>query len=294
MTGCLPKQPLKSKGCWSHLDDLKLADTLTIHLNALMYSSELTYSHCCLNQLGWDDPLPINIWANWQQYRDELSVLQDIQIDRCIIQAKPCTVKLVRFCDASQVVYAAVVYLCSQYADGTTLVRIMAGKTKVAQVKEVSTPQLEHCEAVLLAKLIEVVKQALTIDMMNVIAWTDSTVVLVSLASPPNGVAMIKKHTLATNPEQSLREQEQKREVNLRKLQRITASCLRFCKNCKSPEVDKIKSDSLTAEELHTALFKLVISVQSDSFKTEIQCLKNGKPLPERSRTVSLTPFIDK
>ncbi|KAJ8869630.1 hypothetical protein PR048_028623 [Dryococelus australis] len=55
----------------------------------------------------------------------------------------------------------------------------------------------------------------------------------------------------------------------------------------------RLKFDSLTAEELHTALFMLVISVQCDSFTAEVQCLKNGKPLPEKSPTVSLTLFIN-
>ncbi|KAJ8896262.1 hypothetical protein PR048_001606 [Dryococelus australis] len=90
---------------------------------------------------------------------------------------------LVGFCDASKMACAAVVYLRSCYPDGTVLVRQVSGKMKVAPLKQISIPRLELCGAMLLAKLLVSVQQALLLDLKH-IPWTDSTIVLAWLACP--------------------------------------------------------------------------------------------------------------
>ncbi|KAJ8879676.1 hypothetical protein PR048_020284 [Dryococelus australis] len=80
---------------------------------------------------------------------------------------------------------------------------------------------------------------------------------------------------------------------SLRQIQRVTAWCLRFGKNCKTSHTERV-SHPLTVHELHTALLRWIIIVQRENFSEEIYCLKNDKLLPSKSRIASLAPLLDK
>lgn len=82
------------------------------------------------------------------------------------------------FCDASMAAYAAVVYVRVQDASGVFLVNMLAAKTRVAPVKELSIPKLELCGATLLAKLLKQVRKSLDCKEILSFGWTDSTIVL--------------------------------------------------------------------------------------------------------------------
>ena len=79
------------------------------------------------------------------------------------------------FCDASDIAYAAVVYII-----GITSNRILssfsAAKTKVAPLVKPSTPIMELYGCVLLSHLVANVKEALTeeISISGVVCWSDS------------------------------------------------------------------------------------------------------------------------
>lgn len=90
------------------------------------------------------------------------------------------------FSDASTIAYAAVVYLRVIDQNGKVNTSLIAARTKVAPVKQVSIPRLELCGAVLLAKLMAEVSEVLGIPKSQLHAWTDSTVVLAWLSSHPS------------------------------------------------------------------------------------------------------------
>ena len=66
------------------------------------------------------------------------------------------------FCDASESVYAAAVYIRTETLNGSISTRLVAAKTKVAPLKRLSLPQarLELCGALLLASLMKGVQAA--------------------------------------------------------------------------------------------------------------------------------------
>ncbi|GFT61475.1 integrase catalytic domain-containing protein [Trichonephila clavipes] len=64
----------------------------------------------------------------------------------------------------SQSAYGAVVYCKSITSDGKMLVHLIASKSRVAPTKQTTIPRLELCAAVLLAKLVHRVKQALKLN----------------------------------------------------------------------------------------------------------------------------------
>ncbi|GFT41772.1 integrase catalytic domain-containing protein [Trichonephila clavipes] len=123
------------------------------------------------------DPLD-TINREWRQFVESLQVVNDININRCIVVEQPEVIELHGFSDASQSAYGAVVYCKSITSDGKMLVHLIASKSRVAPTKQTTIPRLELCAAVLLAKLVHRVKQVLKLNVTNTFLWSDSMIVL--------------------------------------------------------------------------------------------------------------------
>ncbi|XP_059050490.1 uncharacterized protein LOC131845442 [Achroia grisella] len=140
-----------------------------------------------LTGIDWDEIVPEKILQEWIKYRNELTILTEIEIPRWIgTKASDVKVELHGFCDASQSAYGAVVYARVVDLEGNVRVTLISAKTKVAPVKQVSVPRLELCGAVLLTKLLIETAKVLNIQKTYLHAWTDSTVVLAWINSHPN------------------------------------------------------------------------------------------------------------
>jgi hypothetical protein len=134
--------------------------------------------------VGWDTNLSRNYQVGWQSYQADLSHVQALSIPRVIISPKSIFQEIHGFSDASFKAYSAVVYLRSQDADGKVTLRMIAAKTRVAPVKQVSIPRLELCGSVLVTQLIELIMKSCNFS-CPIFAWTDSTLVLKYLAAYP-------------------------------------------------------------------------------------------------------------
>ncbi|GFV94093.1 integrase catalytic domain-containing protein [Trichonephila clavipes] len=129
-------------------------------------------------KIDWTDLLPDTINREWRQFVESLQVVNDININRCIVVKQPEVIELHGFSDASQSAYGAVVYCKSITSDRKMLVHLIASKSRVAPTKQTTIPRLELCAAVLLAKLVHRVKQALKLNVTNTFLWSDSMIVL--------------------------------------------------------------------------------------------------------------------
>ncbi|GFU69754.1 integrase catalytic domain-containing protein [Trichonephila clavipes] len=129
-------------------------------------------------KIDWTDLLPDTINREWRQFVESLQVVNDININRCIVVEQPEVIELHGFSDASQSAYGAVVYSKSITSDRKMLVHLIASKSRVAPTKQTTIPRLELCAAVLLAKLVHRVKQALKLNVTNTFLWSDSVIVL--------------------------------------------------------------------------------------------------------------------
>ncbi|XP_028167833.1 uncharacterized protein LOC114358151 [Ostrinia furnacalis] len=140
-----------------------------------------------LSGIEWDDELPSSLLDDWIKFRNDLSQLTVVRMPRWVNLSKSdqC-VELHGFSDASNVAYAAVVYIRIIDQDGMIYVHLITSKTRVAPIKQVSIPRLELCGAVLLAKLLNEVAEILNIPKTQIHAWTDSTIVLAWLRSHPS------------------------------------------------------------------------------------------------------------
>ena len=69
--------------------------------------------------------------------------LKDVRVPRCYFkrtEEQPKSHQIHGFCDASDNVFAAVVYLRTEHRSGEVEVNLMASKTRVAPIKKQTTP----------------------------------------------------------------------------------------------------------------------------------------------------------
>ncbi|XP_017468483.1 PREDICTED: uncharacterized protein LOC108360631 [Rhagoletis zephyria] len=138
-----------------------------------------------LRGLGWDDELPNDLYNKWTEYRQNINDIQKLRIPRWLEFADETSVELHGFADSSEQAYSAAIYMRIPYAKDAFRTNLIAAKTKVAPVKQVSLPRLELCAAHLMTKLMTKVRSALNLLDAAVVRWTDSTVVLAWLSDHP-------------------------------------------------------------------------------------------------------------
>lgn len=95
-----------------------------------------------------------------------------------------CDIQLHGFCDASNVVYGACLYIRSRDKRGTVVSKLLCAKSRVAPLKTVTLPRL--CGAQLLAQLYrEAIGHIINVTFNKTIFWSDSTIVLHWLKTVP-------------------------------------------------------------------------------------------------------------
>lgn len=156
-------------------------------LSPVVITAKIMIQKLWLCSLGWDDELPPELVEEWESYRDELHELNTVEIPRWIkTTSRSRDIQLHGFSDASSLALAAVVYVRVVDEDEEVHVTLLASKTRVAPLKQLTIPRLELCAAVLLAKLLHDLSDLLKISMDRIYAWTDSMVVLSWLQSQPS------------------------------------------------------------------------------------------------------------
>lgn len=141
-----------------------------------------------ISGVSWDERPPIDIVNAWTTFIHELPLLSQISIPRFVFYPE-CQIQLHGFSDASEKAMAACVYV-RLTDDNNKHVRtfLILAKTRVAPISPcLSIPRLELMAAVMLSKLLEKVLQAYSdrISSEEVYAWSDSSIVLAWLRSPP-------------------------------------------------------------------------------------------------------------
>lgn len=139
-----------------------------------------------LEKLGWDDSVPSQIALIWVNFKSELPALNELKITRHALIENPLYIEMHIFSDSSEKAYGACIYLKSVNAMGNVCVRLVASKTKVAPLQSVSLPRLELCGALVGVRLANKVSKSLRIKLNKRIFWTDSTIVLGWVKTPPN------------------------------------------------------------------------------------------------------------
>ncbi|XP_022817932.1 uncharacterized protein LOC111350544 [Spodoptera litura] len=141
-----------------------------------------------LERLQWDDEVSDTLQEEWQQIRSDLNNINEIKIERWLgtLSFSNNKAQIHGFSDASMRAYAAVVYIRIENSDGNIETKLIAARTRVAPLKTISLPRLELSGALLLSKLMKQVGTSMRIPTSNMIAWTDSSIVIAWLCGEPN------------------------------------------------------------------------------------------------------------
>ncbi|XP_061519799.1 uncharacterized protein LOC133395115 [Anopheles gambiae] len=134
---------------------------------------------------GWDEPVPNHICKKWKAIQSDWKTLSEYRTNRYAL-LPDATVEFHTFTDASEAAYGACVYARCENAAGEVRISLLASKSRVAPLKRVTLPRLELSAAVLGAHLHHRVKEAMQIVCAESFFWSDSTVTLKWIASPPN------------------------------------------------------------------------------------------------------------
>lgn len=153
-------------------------------ISCITVRAKILYQELWRLSLGWDDKIPAHVSQLWYQYEENLKLLSGLPIPRRIISDNATKVELHGFADSSERALGGICYLRSLTAGGVE-VHLVTSKTKVAPLKQVSIPRLELEAALLTAKLVVRVSNSLKLTNPEIFLWSDSTIVLRWIASPP-------------------------------------------------------------------------------------------------------------
>lgn len=135
--------------------------------------------------LQWNELVPLDFRNTFLSWLDGIDNLQKWRIPRSYSGGRwsdIVDVQLHAFGDASKVAYGA----CVKLSDGHWVSSLVFAKGKVAPLKQVTLPRLELLAAVVCARLLIYVKDALKLPpSVSYSCWTDSTVTLAWIKGDP-------------------------------------------------------------------------------------------------------------
>lgn len=177
-------------------DPIGLLGPIIAHAKILM--QRLWQAHS-----GWDEAVTPEIYTKWVEFRDQLHLLSGLSFLRKVIIREAKRIEIHGFCDASEKSYGACIYVRSVDNEGRILTNLLCSKGRVAPLKTVSLPKLELCSALVLARLVKTVQEAIHKPIDEFYLWSDSAITLQWIATEPhrlktfvaNRVAEIRNET---------------------------------------------------------------------------------------------------
>ena len=135
----------------------------------------------CRKRLNWDAPIDERSSYEWQKWKNNLSIVEDIKLPRCYRPRgfeRIINYSLHHFSDASECGYGQATYLRMVNDLEEVHCSLIFGKSRVAPVKYVSIPRLESIAAALSVKISKMLRDELDIHISSEVFWTDSQVLL--------------------------------------------------------------------------------------------------------------------
>ena len=137
-------------------------------------------------KLGWDDALSSRDLDRWECWKNDLAVVEGLQVDRCITSeelGKVVSIQLHHFSDASESAYGACSYIRMVDCDGEAHTSLLIAKSRLAPLRGLTIPRLELAAASVSVKLDTMLRRELTLPIHESVYWTDSMLVLHYIAS---------------------------------------------------------------------------------------------------------------
>ena len=174
-------------------------------ISPFVLKAKILFQELCRIKSGWDDPMPTELKEQWCRWLQDLPLIQNFAIPRCL---KPkgfetASAELHHFADASEQGYGAVSYLRVVDNNGIIHCSFLKSKSRLAPLKPTTIPRLELAAAVEAVKLDKLLKKELQVPFQESVYWSDSMIVLWYLQQEDkryqtyvaNRVAAIQEHT---------------------------------------------------------------------------------------------------
>ena len=161
----------------SLFDPLGLLAPLTVLL-------KLIFQDVCKGRHSWDEPLPKDIVDRWEEIISDIRSVGTVEINchvlKNIDKSDIQLIELHGFSDGSSVAFAATIYLRAEMKSGIIEVNLVASKAHIALMKGETIPRMELMSALILARLITTVSNALedVVSIDNIYCWQDSQITL--------------------------------------------------------------------------------------------------------------------
>lgn len=153
-------------------------------LSPITITAKIILQQIWLDKLSWDEDLPQKTLALWRTFCYNFSTVSEIKVPRYVLCKDYSILHLHGFSDASEKAYGACIYAVAISPNETTSI-LLCAKTRVAPLKAISIPRLELCAAQLLSRLADRVIKELNLNFGSVNLWSDSSIVLSWLSTPP-------------------------------------------------------------------------------------------------------------
>ena len=166
-------------------------------ISPILIEMKLLFQKLCQSKEDWDEKLSPDMRERYDKWMLELRKVGGIRIPRCYFRENdhtPVSIEINGFSDASSYAYAAVVYLRVEVESSVKSV-LVASKTRVAPLSGQTIPRLELLGAVILARLVKHVVDALsgTLRIDRVMAgWTPLQFSIGLLARRNNGNSLCR------------------------------------------------------------------------------------------------------
>jgi len=155
----------------------------------------------------WDDELPLQVKTKWVQLLDKMQELGNVTFARCLLT--PGAVEppiLCVFSDASTEAFGCCAYIRKKNPDSTYEVKLVAAKSRVAPLKQLTVPRLELQAAVLASRLAKTIREESRIQFKSVHFFTDSNITMAWIKSPSRSLkpfVSARIGEIQSNPEPS-------------------------------------------------------------------------------------------
>ncbi|VEN60332.1 unnamed protein product [Callosobruchus maculatus] len=154
-------------------------------VSCIIVNAKLLVQKMWSRKLEWDEELPNDLKETWSNFRQDLKNIIHLKIPRQAAISQYLTIECHGFCDASEVAYAACIFIRCTFDNQEPVSNLLCAKSRIAPLKQISLPRLELCAAVLVANLMNKTVQAIDIQFNQYYLWTDSTITLAWIQGEP-------------------------------------------------------------------------------------------------------------
>ncbi|XP_068728886.1 uncharacterized protein [Montipora capricornis] len=276
--------------------------------------------HC---GIGWDDLLPSELLKEWSKWQEELDGILQFRISRFYrhVPDSPSAIELHIFGDASEQAFCSVAYLRFCYASGAVKCAFVMAKTRyytyaiylssiVNLSFSISIFTIVNCQSSILININDGSPGLPVTSITSGSRWLNGPAFLLlpeekwpkgnSTLGPPKQYVddpQTQETTVTCIGEvQDTKNQTEyfcpAKYSSLTKFLRVTAYLARFIYNCRHSKSER-RIGALLVEDIEQARKFWVRSTQAESFPQEVVALKSKQHVSNKSKLVSLSPFLD-